>query len=295
MKFYDQHSHTVFSPDARTTVLEVAEHILKCRNKKVSENSAEGVLLKSDAGLVAGIAFTDHLDLEPPIHPLRFKFDISDQQAEIQRVQKIINEQGDKLSLFRGVEVGLQPHSIKLSKEYIEPYRFDVVIASLHFIDGLDPYRGTYFEDKDYKQAFSHAYEVMYKTVTAFEEFDILGHFDYVARYSPYTVQDIFYKDFPDELDALLKYLAENGKALEINTKTYALHPNRHIQILDTNILARFKEFGGELITLGSDAHTAQRIGEHFEYYWEVVKSVGFTHLAYFENRKPIFYNPESI
>lgn len=281
MIFYDQHSHTNYSPDSRSTIKEVIYHIVEL-NKMFKDK-------------IAAIAFTDHLDMLPPIKPLKFMFDIGKQQAEIEELQSrenyITNSYFPKL--YKGIEIGLQPHSIEASKEYIAGYKFDVVIASLHFIDNLDPYRGTYFEGKDFKQAFSHAFETMYNVVTQFEDFDILGHFDYVARYSPYEVKDIFYRDFPDELDALLKYLAQNGKALEVNTKTYALHLNKHIQVLDIKVLKRFKELGGECITLGSDSHSPERVGDKFDIYWELIKKAGFTHLTYFEERKPCIYTPE--
>ena len=274
MRFYDQHSHTTFSPDARMSV-------------------EEAVVKLKDSDILVGLAITDHLDLDPPIHPTRFILDVEAQQKEIARVGKELK--GFSVKLFRGVEVGLQPHSIEHSIQYLENFSFDVVIASLHFIDMYDPYRGVYFENKEWKNAFSHALETIYQTITEFKDFDIVGHFDYVARYSPYEVKDIFYKDFPEELDAILKYLADNGKALEINTKTYDLHPNGHRQILDKDILRRFKEVGGEYVTLGSDAHSAQRIGHNFVETWDIIKQAGFDRLTYFENRKAHLYNPEIL
>ena len=44
-------------------------------------------------------------------------------------------------------------------------------------------------------------------------DFDVMGHYDYVARYAPYPQASILYKDFSDILDEMLTYLAQEGKA----------------------------------------------------------------------------------
>jgi histidinol-phosphatase (PHP family) len=84
--------------------------------------------------------------------------------------------------------------------------------------------------------------------------------------------------------------LAQEGKAIEINTKTYRNHKG-YTPTLDTEILKRFRELGGECISLGSDSHEEWRLGENFERFAEVVKNCGFKRLVYFKERKPQFYN----
>ena len=116
-------------------------------------------------------------------------------------------------------------------------------------------------------------------------DFDIMGHYDYVARYAPYPQESIFYNDFSDIFDEILKYLAENGKALEINTKTYQDYKGR-TPVLDKNILLRFREFGGEAISLGSDSHDPVRPGDKFERYAGFIRNAGFRFIAHFENRR---------
>ncbi|MGN1219943.1 MAG: hypothetical protein ACI4TU_03280, partial [Candidatus Cryptobacteroides sp.] len=115
----------------------------------------------------------------------------------------------------------------------------------------------------------------------------IMGHYDYVARYAPYPQTSIFYKDFSDLFDQMLTYLAREGKALEINTKSYQDY-NGRTPVLDKNILLRYKELGGEIISLGSDSHDPCRVGDKFEEYSEFVKSLGFKYLAHFEGRRLI-------
>ena len=117
--------------------------------------------------------------------------------------------------------------------------------------------------------------------------FDIMGHYDYVARYAPYPECSIRLKDFPDVMDEILRYLAENGKALEINTKTYQSYSGR-VPEPDRDILKRFRELGGEMVSFGSDSHDAGQVGFNFARMAEFVKSCGYRYGVHFEKRKPV-------
>ncbi len=277
--FFDNHTHSTFSPDARTTV-------------------EESIAYAVSHGL-SGIAFTDHLDLDAPARDNEFKFSISQQQQEIEHCSHLLHESSQrvvcreaeitKLQVFKGIEVGLQPGSLGKIREYVKGFDFDVVIGSVHFVEHLDPYMQTYYEGKDYKRAYSGALEAICKTAFEYRDFDILGHYDYITRYRNYPCRSITLAEFGDYMEPLLKFLAESGKALEINTNTYRERFGG-TPVLDLNILKRFKELGGEALSFGSDAHDAFRLGESFEFYAEVVKKCGFTHLAYYKDRKPHFY-----
>lgn len=269
--FVDTHTHSQFSPDSKT---------------KVSE-----LLLQARQTGAGGVCITDHLDLDAPRNPGLFEFSIDAQQKEIkERTREIFPKGGCKV--LRGIEIGLTPENLEHSGKYIAGHTFDQIIASIHFVDGEDPYYGNYYEGKDFRQAYGRVLQLVFETARDFADFDIIGHFDYVARYAPYEVRDIRYKDFPDEFDTLLRFLAENGKALEINTKTYDFHGS-HLQVLDENILSRFKELGGEFITLGSDSHDAGRLCDKFEMFAEICSNCGFPRLTYFEGRKPRLYSPK--
>ncbi|MBR6466052.1 MAG: histidinol-phosphatase HisJ family protein [Bacteroidales bacterium] len=266
--FVDTHTHSEFSPDSKATVRDL--------------------LLQAKRAGVAGVCLTDHLDLDAPRNPGLFEFSIEEQQKEIERQTLEVFPDGS-CKVLKGIEIGLTPENLGHSRKYVAGHSFDQIIASIHFVDGEDPYYGNYYEGKDFRQAYSRVLQLVFETAKAFGDFDIIGHFDYVARYAPYEVRDIRYADFPDELDTLLKFLAENGKALEINTKTYDLH-GEHLQVLDVNILRRFKELGGEFVTLGSDSHDSGRLCDKFETFAEICAKCGFPRLTFFENRSPVLY-----
>ena len=273
MKFFDNHNHSTFSPDSSITV-------------------AQAISTAMQKGL-GGIAITDHYDVDAPSRDQEFIFDPALQQAEI---DKVVWEAGSRMQqtgfqVMKGIEVGLQSGSMEKIKAFTSQYSFDTVIASIHFIDGGDPYMGTYYGDKDFRQAYGHALEEMYNTAISYRDFDIIGHYDYVARYSPYGpgCRDITLAQFGDYLEPLLRFLAQEGKTFELNTKTYMNHKG-YVPQLDTAILRRFREMGGEALSFGSDAHNTERLGDKFEYYAHVAKECGFRYLVYFKNRKPQYY-----
>ena len=273
MKFFDNHNHSTFSPDSKSSVEEIVRSAM--------------------AGGLAGIAITDHYDIDAPSRDQEFSFDPAKQQAEIDRVTIELAPQMQRsgFQVMKGIEVGLQPGSMQQIKDFTGKYKFDTVIASIHFVDGTDPYKGTYYTDKDHKEAFSHTLEVMYKTAVDFRDFDILGHYDYVARYSPYGpgCRDITLAQYGDWIEPILKFLAQEGKTFEINTKTYKNHKG-YVPVLDTAILKRFRELGGDALSLGSDSHATDRIGDEFEKYAYIAKECGFRYLVYFRERKPQYY-----
>lgn len=261
----DIHTHTHHSTDSRMAMDKAAETILE---KKIS-----------------GICFTDHYDFDAPHDANLFTFDIEAQQKEIDALQKNY----PSLLVLKGVEIGIQPISLDNIRELMSKHSFDLVIASMHFVRGTDPYHGNFYGPYNYKEAYSIYLEEILYCIERFRDYDILGHFDYIARYAPYPVQEISMKTFGDILEPILQLLAEDGKTLEINTKTY--QQQKHgIPVLDLNVLKRFRELGGEAVALGSDAHKPERLGEQFGYYTQVLKDCGFRYGIYYKERKPQFF-----
>jgi len=235
---------------------------------------------------LAGLAFTDHCDFFVPALKAQNEnlvpetFDIALQQQEIDRIQGTTD-----LRILKGIEIGMHEDHHDDIRRTLSENTFDQVIASVHYLDGIDPFWGGYYEDKDWKTAYGHYLETIYTEMTWLCDFDIMGHFDYVVRYAPYPQTCLKYRDFSDILDEMLKYLVQEGKALEINTKSYQDFKGREIS-LDPEVLARYREIGGEIISLGSDSHDPHRVGHDFRHFASLLKSMGFRWTAHYEKRK---------
>ena len=289
--FFDTHVHSQFSFDGSRT--------------SVEKNAREAIV----KGL-GGICITDHNDIFVPSgkeahgETGKEEFDVPAQQAEIDRINAIVAlgkvEKGGllegvtrttwpqvkKFRVFKGVEVGMYRDSREQVRKFLSENKFDQVIASVHYLEDTDPYWGEYYNGKNWKEAYGRYLDTIYSEIRWLgKDFDILGHFDYIARYAPYPKSSIFYKDFPSEIDEILRFLIQEGKGLEINTRTYRKYGIR-TPVLDNDILLRYRELGGEIITLGSDSHRSEEVGGKFMYYAQFVKMFGFRYLAHFEDRK---------
>lgn len=264
---FDCHNHSQFSFDGKRTTV---------------GRSAEAALEKG----LGGIVFTDHCDLFVPGECVdngctgQQDFDISSQQAEIDRVQELF---GDSLRILKGIEIGMYESSRDKVRELLSDHSFDQIIASVHYLEDSDPYYGGFFLGKDWKQAYGSYLETIFTEATALKDFDVIGHYDYVARYAPYPQDCIRYRDFGDIFDSLFRYLIEEGKGFELNTKSGGHGRKTGV---DRDLLLRYRELGGEIICLSSDSHISDGIAEGFAEYAALLKSLGFRWTSHYEKRR---------
>ncbi len=262
---FDSHVHSSFSGDSDMPAETACETAIKL-------------------GL-SGIAFTDHLDIDFPDFDVKFLIDFEQYSSVMDEIKSRF-ESG--LKVLKGIEVGIQPHVIEESDETVKKYDFDFVIASIHIIDKLDPYCGKYFENKTSKhQAFMRYLEEVLLSVTKFDNFDVVGHIGYIRRYCSYDDRTLRYTDYSDIVDTILKTAISKGKGIEINTSGFRGDLNSPIP--DFDIITRYKELGGEILTIGSDAHTPEHIALNFPYVKDMLKEIGFKYLTHFEKRVPVF------
>lgn len=266
---FDNHNHSEFSFDGKKTSVESSA--MSAKNKGLG-----------------GICFSDHCDFYVPPMKASFEdlvpeyFNVTEQQAEIDRVQELC---GNDFKILKGIEIGMYEECHEQIRTTLNDNDFDQIVASVHYIDQTDPYYGGFYDGKDWKQAYGRYLETIYREMTWLQDFDIMAHYDYVARYAPYTQASILYRDFSDILDEMFRYLISEGKALEINTKSYQDYNGRTPR-LDTELLLRYKDMGGEIISLGSDSHDPIRTGDKFGHYAALLKSLGFRWTAHYEKRK---------
>lgn len=258
---FDFHLHTHVSFDGRDTARNMAQAALK-------------------AGL-AEICFTDHMDYDPlnPDHHLNFE--IADNNKEYDGLEI------PGLTIRRGFEFGMLPDNAAQFRLDICRREWDFVIGSVHFVDGLDVYYPAYWEGKTPYHAILQSFDETLTCVRNHDEFDVLGHLTYLGkcRANPEKMP-ILYKDYREVTDEIFKVLVEKGKGIECNTsgldRCNALLP-------DAEYLRRFKELGGEIVTVGSDAHHADRVGQYCRETADLVKDI-FGYVCTFAGRKPQFH-----
>ena len=246
-----------------------------------SQSEMDAVCARALARGLREIAFVDHHDFEtfsPEFNRLR----LQEYRAEIERCRSIY---GKRLAIRCGVEIG-EAHAFPAqARELLASFDFDVVMGSLHFIGETATWNGQYFRRYTLEDGVRTYFAELARMV-AESDFDILGHFDVVlfAIYHTFGLVRLDYTPYAEAVRSVLGTLVVRRKALEINTKSLRGRmgePNPPLQVLRW-----YRELGGELLTLGSDAHEVESVGVGLELALAMAREAGFTHLASFEGRQ---------
>ena len=234
------------------------------------------------------MCFTEHNDFDFPVTELdpagKFECNIDSYLYELLMLRE---KYRDKIRILFGLELGVQPHLVRQHAILSKSHEFDFIIASSHICNGKDPYRGDFYENRSEEEAYSEYFQSIIDNIKKFKNFDVYGHLDYVVRYGPNKDANYSYTKYQDLIDGILTLLVEEGKGLELNTggikyNLKDLHPCM-------DILKRYREMGGEIITVGSDAHKPQDLCQGFDRAFDVLKECGFSYYTIFENRLPEF------
>jgi histidinol-phosphatase (PHP family) len=258
---YDYHLHSEFSIDSKIPMETMVQ-------AGINKN------LKS-------LCFTDHVDLESTPNKIDIQFRPDDY---FKNINKVKYKYKNFIEVAAGVEIGMQSHLGKRYEDFINNNPFDFVIMSIHAIDGKDLYIDEYLKDKEPLFAIQEYYKTMYMCLQKYDEFDTLGHIDFIDRYFDDYKDIPKFQKYSDIVEGILKILIEKGKALEINTAglRYGLdyfHPKMQI-------LKLYRDLGGELLTIGSDAHTPDNIGYEYKFAEKALKELGFKYIYIFKERK---------
>lgn len=262
MIIIDSHMHSAFSTD--------------------SQADPEVMIKRAIEKRFSYVCFTDHLEHDYPGG--NFQLDV-DRYFEV--LTELKEKYASQIKVNIGVELGLQPHLGERWHNLLAKYPFDFCIGSTHIVNRVDPYYPDFFDNRTEKEAYEEYFDCVYRNVQAFPECDVLGHLDYVVRYGPNRNRFYTYSKHKDIIDEILRYIIEHGIGLEINTSgfKYGLgHPSPHEDVLE-----RYHDLGGEIITIGSDAHAPEHFAYEFTRAQNILKKCGFTYYTYFKQRKPEF------
>ena len=230
------------------------------------------------------ICFTDHQDFDYNYSDYDFTLDYEKYFAELTALK---DKYKDKIQIRIGVETGLEPHLDKRLADFVQKKPYDFVIGSTHLINGVDPWYPEYFREYGDDVGFKKYFEYVFESLKTCHDFDVYGHLDYVVRYSPNGDKNYSYSKYKDIIDQILKKLIAMDKGIELNMGGMykgMKNPNPNPQII-----SRYKELGGHIITVGADAHKAEYLGYKFELAKEKIKNAGFDYYTTFKGRKPEF------
>jgi histidinol-phosphatase (PHP family) len=234
---------------------------------------------------ITNICFTDHHDMDLPNNETHMELDFKKYFIEYNKLKEKYYKQ---INIYIGIELGIQTHLFKQLDDLVNQHSFDFVLCSSHVVKRSDPYYPSYFETRSQYEGYFDYFEDILYNVKNYNNYECYGHLDYIVRYGNFKEKKLEYNQFKDMLDEILLTIINNNKGIELNTSGYRYglnspHPNY-------DILKRYKELGGEIITIGSDSHKPEDIGSHFSNAKALLESLGYKYYTIFKNRKAEFY-----
>ncbi len=263
----DYHIHTSYSPD--------------------SKMDPEEAVRAAMASGVVNICFTEHMDLGHHMEMYDKAPDFAGMEETISRLR----EKYPEITIGKGIEVGYIPETADQTAEVLSGQNFDYVLLSTHCVDGMDCGVPESKRGQDKLTAYQRYLETVYASVTddrLTAYYDCVSHIGYIAKGLHYEDNAFPYELFPELFDQILKEIIKRGKGIEVNTS--GIDRGGHV-LPHPSIICRYRELGGRMITIGSDAHKVQSVGAHIKEAVEIIKKAGFEEITLFQKREPRFVN----
>lgn len=270
---YDYHVHSIFSADSKMKM-------------------EDACIAAIQAG-VKEIAFTEHIDYFYPNCDLVFEFDYDEYAKKIDDVQKQFQ---DHLTILKAVEIGIHPFKHLENSSFANSNFFDFIIGSVHLADDLDLHNGDYFIGKDVREAVENYFLTINHYVKEFYDFNVLGHLTLIKRYLHFVNAhwtEINWEHYYDIIEDTFKTLIATSRGIEVNMSGFRYRID--CPLPDLPFLKLYHDLGGEIITVGTDAHSKHFVGKHLDLGYQLLQKAGFKYVTTFRERKPKFVQLSSL
>ncbi|MCL2087785.1 MAG: histidinol-phosphatase HisJ family protein [Oscillospiraceae bacterium] len=262
----DMHTHSTLSHDGENDMREMVEHAFK-------------------SGLKV-IASTEHIDLNV-YYSSKYKNNILIPRGH-KEIRKLKEEYADKIKLIYGVEFAQSVHDKAFAKEIIDEYQFDYVLGSVHAVREISDFYYLDYNELDNHDLMTKFFNETLEMVE-WGEIDAVAHLTYPLRYIVGRCKiDFKLSTFDNKIREIFKVMVAKNIALELNTCGMRLD-NYNRPDPDFGYFELYKEMGGDMVTIGSDAHNKQFIGCDIPAALKKLKEIGFDRVTYFEKRKPFY------
>ena len=266
MKLVDLHVHSTCSADGMSSITDYA----RCA-------AALGL---------AEVAFCEHVDFDRRDRDYGF-FDAARYDRELAAARAAES----RVRLHQGVEITYQSALDDEIRAWLGRDPWDYIVASVHMIDYADGWAmiseprtaRAYFAHHSQRQAYIPYFQEVLRAVESGLG-DVVGHVDLVKRYGVTYYGPFEPTSFEDEIRAVLQAAIEGGVGLEINTSGLRQLPGECYP--DPAVLRWYREMGGEILAVGSDAHAAADLGLGVADAIGLAQALGFRAIAAFEARQ---------
>ncbi len=263
----DCHNHSTQSPDGENTVREMAQRAVELG--------------------IEHYTITDHLEINK-FYDEEFLYEEPVRESSV-LVPQVIREFEGKLDMHYGVELGQPLHDMKLTERMLDSYDYEFIIGSCHMVKGWDDFYYLDYQKTDPYYLLGLYFDEVLE-MAEWGRFDVLGHLTYPLRYiqGDFGIK-IDMSRYENIIEEIFRTLVKNGMGIEINSS--GLRQKIGVTMPDEHYVNLYKKCGGEIITVGSDAHRASDLGKGIRESIALAKKCGFDKIYYYKNRKPVGVN----
>ncbi|MEI3326284.1 MAG: histidinol-phosphatase HisJ family protein [Thomasclavelia sp.] len=277
--FCDYHVHTNYSDDSEYLMEDVVKDAIELKMNEICFTDHVDYGIKVDQ---ENLTEEEKIELSKgdefaPLNVNYFQY-----FKEINRLQRKYS----KINLKKGMEFGIQIHTIPMYQKLFKQYDFDFIILSCHQIEDQEFWTQDFQNGKTQKEYNERYYQEILNVIKKYKDYSVLGHPDLIVRYDKAGVYP--FENIKDIVTRYLKIVIKDGKGIEVNTSSHRydlvdLTPSR-------DILKLYKELGGNIITIGSDSHKREHLGAYIKETKTELKKLGFEYYCTFEKMKPVFH-----
>lgn len=260
----DSHVHSTQSFDGESSLREMAERAAELEIKHLT--------------------VTDHLDINDYYKP-EYEFEKKVKESAL-LFPKLIEEFKGKIDIHYGVELGQPLQDFELTKKLLDTYDYEFIIGSCHNIRNYEDFYWLDYTKEDPCKLLKLYFEELLE-MTEWGGFDVLGHLTYPLRHivGDYGIK-IEMEQFEPIIEKIFRTLIKNNMGIEINTS--GLRQKIGLTLPDEHYVKMYRDLGGELITIGSDAHRREDLGKGIAEGMALAKKCGFEKIYYYDHRKPV-------
>ncbi|MCL2562598.1 MAG: histidinol-phosphatase HisJ family protein [Oscillospiraceae bacterium] len=268
---YDMHVHSNISGDCAETMADVCRAAI-------------------DKGL-AGICFTDHCDMISGTAPGEAaETCFTDWERSYREITAVRAEFGDRIEILHGIELGeLVQDAARAEQFAVRAPNLDFLLGSVHAIPGHPDFYFLDYPDLAFCRKMTELYIDENIRMAELNLADVAAHIGYLSRYISHAGMWVDLMDYEERLRHLFGILVRNGRGIEVNTSGLRRNPGPNFTMPVLPIVKLFRDCGGEIVTIGSDAHFAKHVGSHLAEAEELLRTAGFRYVTVFRQRKPAF------
>ena len=192
------------------------------------------------------------------------------------------------LGIRLGIELEYRPEWTDTFDRLTAEVPFDFVLGSVHIVDGCNisggPDRDRFFEGRTQDEAYGRYFREL-EAMVEWGGFDVVSHFDLIARYGHLRYGPYDPTRFRDVIQGVLEGMAARGLGIEINTSGLA---GPGVPYPERDILVWAREAGVPILTLGTDSHRPGTFADGLVEGAMLARDAGWEELTLFERRSPV-------